>query len=145
MRDADRLQFVDTNVLIYAHDQSAGEKHKRAKQLLAELWENQTGCLSIQILQEFYVNVTQKIARPLKPDVASQIISDLAVWQIHQPGVGDVLDAIRLQSRYQLAFWDAMMLASAAALGCKIVWSEDLNPGQPYDQVMVSNPFAPAT
>jgi predicted nucleic acid-binding protein len=131
MRDADRLQFVDTNVLIYAHDQSAGEKHKRAKQLLAELWENQTGCLSIQILQEFYVNVTQKIARPLKPDVASQIISDLAVWQIHQPGVGDVLDA--------------MMLASAAALGCKIVWSEDLNPGQPYDQVIVSNPFAPAT
>ena len=145
MRDADTLQFVDTNVLIYAHDPSAGKKHKRARQLLAELWENQSGCLSIQILQEFYVNVTQKVPHPLAPEVAGQIISDLAVWHIHQPGVSDVLDAIRLQSRYQLAFWDAMMLASAAALGCKIVWSEDLNPAQPYDQVSVSNPFAPAT
>ena len=141
MTDGEPLQFVDTNVLVYAHDQSAGEKHKRARQLIGVLWENQTGCLSIQVLQEFYVNVTQKVARPLKPEVAGQIISDLAVWQIHEPGVADVLDAIRLQSRYQLSFWDAMMLASAAALGCKIVWSEDLNPGQQYDQVFVSNPF----
>ena len=144
MSDADTLQFVDTNVLIYAHDQSAGEKHKRAKQLLGDLWENQAGCLSIQILQEFYVNITQKVARPLKPELAAQIIADLAVWRVHQPGVADVLDAIRLQSRYQLSFWDAMMLASAAALGCQIVWSEDLSHGQQYDRVIVSNPFSAA-
>src|SRR5436190_504250 len=99
MSDADRLQFVDTNVLIYAHDQSAGAKHIQARQLLADLWENHTGCLSIQVLQEFYVNVTQKVARPLVPGVASQIITELAVWHIHEPGVEDILDAIRLQSR----------------------------------------------
>ncbi len=64
MSAADDLQFVDTNVLIYAHDQSAGEKHIRARQLLADLWEKQTGCLSIQVLQEFYVNITPKSCPP---------------------------------------------------------------------------------
>lgn len=143
MSDAETLQFVDTNVLVYAHDQSAGKKHQRARELLAELWTNQTGCLSIQVLQEFYVTITQKVARPLRPEVASQIIADLGVWHVHQPGVDDILAAIQLQARHQLAFWDAMMLASAVALDCKIVWSEDLNPGQQYDQVVVTNPFTP--
>jgi predicted nucleic acid-binding protein len=144
MSDADGLQFVDTNVLIYAHDRSADAKHQQAKALLAELWENRAGCLSIQVLQEFYVNVTQKIARPLQPQDAAQIIADLSVWQVHQPAVEDVLDAIRLQTRYHLAFWDAMLLASAIALGCTVVWTEDLNTGQLYDKVRVSNPFVPA-
>ncbi len=141
MSDADTLQFVDTNVLIYAHDSSAGVKHERAKTLLTELWQNRTGCVSIQVLQEFYVNVTQKVAKPLTPEVAAQIISDLSVWQVHQPGVDDVLDAIQLQSRYQLSFWDAMILSSAMALDCEMVWSEDLNPGQRYETVTVHNPF----
>jgi predicted nucleic acid-binding protein len=141
MNAADTLQFVDTNILIYAHDRSAGVKHERARQLLAALWENRTGALSIQVLQEFYVNVTQKVAKPLTPEVAAQIISDLAAWQVHQPVVDDVLDAIHFQTRHQLSFWDAMILASAVALGCEIVWSEDLNPGQRYDTVMVTNPF----
>ncbi|MBI5878425.1 MAG: PIN domain-containing protein [Chloroflexi bacterium] len=144
MSDAESPQFVDTNVLVYAHDQSAGEKHRRARELLGELWANRTGCLSVQILQEFYVTITQKVARPLKPETASQIIADLGVWRVHQPGVDDILAAIQLQGRHRLAFWDAMMLTSAAALDCEIVWSEDLNPGQQYDQVVVSNPFASA-
>ena len=141
MSEADPLQFVDTNVLIYAHDQSAGTKHERAKQLLGVLWENRKGCLSVQVLQEFYVNVTQKVPEPLAPEVATQVIADLSTWQVHQPGVKDVLDAITLQSRHRLSFWDAMILASAMALGCEILWSEDLNPGQTYATVVVNNPF----
>jgi predicted nucleic acid-binding protein len=93
------------------------------------------------VLQEFYVNVTQKVAKPQTPDVAAQIIADLAVWQVHRPGVEDVLDAIRLQERYQTLFWDAMIIASAIQLGCLTIWSEDLNVGQVYDTVTVASPF----
>lgn len=142
MSDDKRLQFVDTNVLIYAHDSSAGEKHRRAQDLVRRLWQSQEGCLSIQVLQEFYVNVTQKVARPLSRDTASQIISDLSAWHLHVPQVHDILDAIRLQGRHDISFWDAMIVASAIRLGCQTLWSEDLNSGQTYDQVTVANPFA---
>ena len=135
------LQFVDTNILIYAHDRSAGDKHTHARDLVRELWQSGEGCLSIQVLQEFYVNVTQKVARPLSPDVAAHIIADLALWQVHRPGVEDILDAIRLQDRYQISFRDAMIVASAIRLNCKTIWSEDLNTGQIYDAVTVMSPF----
>ena len=135
------LQFVDTNILIYAHDRSAGDKHIRARDLIRALWQSGEGCLSVQVLQEFYVNVTQKVAKPLTLDVAAQIIADLGVWQVHRPGVDDILDAIRLQDRYQISFWDAMIVASAIQLGCRTLWSEDLNAGQVYDTVTVASPF----
>lgn len=135
------LQFVDTNILIYAHDISAGQKHSRARELVRDLWQSGQGCLSIQVLQEFYVNVTQKVAKPLPIQAAAQIIADLAVWEAHCPGMQDILDAIRLQQRYQISFWDAMILASALQLGCQVIWSEDLNPGQAYGPVTVQSPF----
>lgn len=142
MSEDENLQFVDTNVLIYAHDQSAGAKRDQAKQLLTDLWQQRTGGISIQVLQEFYVNVTQKVAKPLAPEEAAQIISDLSAWQVHRPGLEDVLNAIRLQTKNKISFWDAMILSSAIALGCEIIWSEDLNPGQKYEMLTVKNPFA---
>ena len=141
MSEPNHLQFLDTNVLIYAHDRSAGNKHLRAKELVQDLWKSGEGCLSIQVLQEFYVNVTRKVAKPMAPETAAQIIADLSAWQVHRPGVEDVLDAIRLQARYQLSFWDAMIVASALQLGCPTIWSEDLNPGQIYDQTQALSPF----
>jgi predicted nucleic acid-binding protein len=141
MSEPKTLQFIDTNVLIYAHDRSAGEKHLRARELVRELWRSGEGCLSVQVLQEFYVNVTQKVARPLTSEATAQIIADLSAWQVHRPGTEDVLDAIRLQDRYQVSFWDAMIIASALQLGCQTIWSEDLNPGHDYDQVKVLSPF----
>ncbi len=139
---SDDLQFVDTNILIYAHDKSAGPKHEQARALLESLWENDHGCLSIQVLQEFYINVTRKIAKPLDLETAKSIVADLGLWTTHSPNVDDVLEAITVQQRYSLSFWDAMILASAARLGCGVVWSEDLNDGQEYDGVKVVNPFA---
>ena len=141
MSEPSNLQFVDTDILIYAHDRSAGGKHTRAGELIQDLWRSEAGCLSVQVLQEFYVNVTQKVPKPLPPEVAGEIIADLSVWQVHRPAVPDILDAIRLQGRYQLSFWDAMIVASAIQLGCQTIWSEDLNPGQVYDQVAVASPF----
>ncbi len=80
-------QFVDTNVLIYAHDTSAGAKRDRAVWLLEELWESRSGCLSVQVFQEFYVNITRKVAHPLESSAAAQILADLSVWRVHAPDV----------------------------------------------------------
>ena len=134
-------QFIDTNVLVYAHDLSAGEKNTRAGRLIEELWETHQGCLSIQVLQEFYVTVTRKVPQPLAVTRATQIITDLGFWHIHTPGVTDILRAIDIQQKNRISFWDALVLQSALALGCKVVWSEDLNSGQLYDEVKVINPF----
>ncbi len=134
-------QFVDTNVLVYAHDTTAGAKRDRAARLLEELWESRLGCLSIQALQEFYVTITRKVARPLESSAAAQIVADLSAWRVHAPQARDILDAIELQRRYGVAFWDAMILQSAAYMGCEVAWSEDLNADQIYDGVRVVNPF----
>jgi predicted nucleic acid-binding protein len=134
-------RFVDTNILVYAYDTLAGEKRRLASELLDELWINRTGCLSIQVLQEFYVVITQKVKNPLDSMNAAQIITDLSRWKIHSPSPQDVITAIDIQRRFQINFWDAMILQSAQSLGCEIVWSEDLNPDQIYDSVVVSNPF----
>lgn len=141
MSEPNAPQFIDTNILVYAHDVSAGEKHLRARQLMVDLWESRAGCLSIQVLQEFYVTVTRKVARPLSGEAAAQLIADLSTWEVHCPRVESLLDAIRIQERHQIAFWDAMIIASAMQLGCRTLWSEDLNPGQVYGPVRVQNPF----
>ena len=142
MGGRDGLEFLDTNVLIYAHDVSAGAKNERASALMAELWQAGTGCLSVQVLQEFYVNITGKVAKPLPPDTAMELIGELATWTIHRPGADDVLDAIRHTRRYGISFWDAMVVQSAAQLGCGQLWSEGLSAGQVYGSVQVVNPFA---
>lgn len=134
-------QFVDTNVLVYAHDISAGEKHIQAKVLVQELWESGGGCISVQVLQEFYVTVTRKVAAPMPLEDAERIVRNLSFWRVHSPQAGDVLGAIGLQQRYLLSFWDAMILWSAAQLGCRTLWSEDLNPGQVYESTQILNPF----
>lgn len=134
-------QFLDTNILVYAHDKSAGRKHEQAKALIQKLWGSGTGCLSVQVLQEFYVTVTQKVPQPLDVESAVRIIEDLAFWRIYGPDAKDVLGAIDIQRRYRISFWDAMIVWSAAQLKCDIIWSEDLNPGQVYEGVELLNPF----
>jgi predicted nucleic acid-binding protein len=135
-------EFVDSNVLVYLHDVSAGSKREQARELVDRLWQNRRGCLSIQVLQEFYVNVTQKVPTPLPVDAAWRLVFAFGGWRTHRPATEDVLAAIELQQRHRVSFWDGMILRSAGSLGCGIVWSEDLNAGQLYDGVRVLNPFA---
>ncbi len=137
---ADR-QFVDSNVLVYAHDRSAGSRQRRALELVTDLWESGEGCWSIQVCQEFFVTITRKVAQPLHPKTARQIVAYLGTWNTHAPTLDDVLAAIDLQGRHHTSFWDAMVLHSAARLDCGRLWSEDLNHGQVYDGVQVLNPF----
>lgn len=138
-------QFVDTNVLVYAHDATAGDKHVLARQLLAELWAEGNGCLNIQVLQEFYVTVTRKVRYPLTPEAARQQVEDLGQWLAHSPTVKDIIEAIQLQQRSRLSFWDAMLVISAQKLDCEVLWSDDLNPGQVIGGVTIRNPFAPSS
>ncbi|HEX4643418.1 MAG TPA: PIN domain-containing protein, partial [Candidatus Acidoferrales bacterium] len=72
--------FVDTNVLVYAHDVDARAKHEVARDILRELWSERTGVLSMQVLQEFYVNVTRKIRSPLSKDSARRVVTSYAIW-----------------------------------------------------------------
>ena len=138
---ADEFQFLDSNVLVYAHDVSAGTKRQLAKRLLEDLWGSENGCMSVQVFQEFYATVTAKIEQTLSSDVASQVISSYSVWKIHAPNIKDVLDSISIQQRYGISFWDALIVNSASQSGCAILWTEGLSDGQVYEGVRVQNPF----
>lgn len=135
-------EFVDTNVLLYAYDVHAGERHVRAKALVGRLGRERRGALSVQVLQEFYVNATRKIAVPLPPEAALARLRVLSRWHTHSPLPQDVLAACEIATQHKLALWDAMIIRSAAALGCRTLWTEDLNPGQRVADVEVVNPFA---
>jgi predicted nucleic acid-binding protein len=136
-------QFVDTNILLYAHDESAAGKRDRARALVEQLWESRDGCLSVQVLQEFFVNVTRKIAKPLDAETARGIVADFSRWHLHVPAADDVLAAIGIHQRTGISFWDAMIVRSAAEIGCAVLYSEDLNASQEYSVVRVENPFQP--
>jgi len=139
--NADNLYFIDTNILIYAFDVSTGDKHRKASKLIEEIWMDEKGCISIQVLQEFYVNVTRKALRGLEPVQAVAIIRDLSNWKVHRPDSEDVLAAISIQQKYQISFWDAMIVRSAQECNCKILCSEDFSNGQNYAGVKVTNPL----
>ena len=134
-------EFIDTNILIYAHDVSAGVKHTTAKELVQRIWDTGNGCLSVQVLQKFFVTITRKVANPIPVDAAAEMIRDLRYWHICSPTVEDVLGAIALQQRYQISFWDAMIIQTALCMDCQVLWSEDLANDQIYGSVRVKNPF----
>ena len=133
--------FVDTNVLVYAYDRGAGAKHERALELVEALWEDGNGAISTQVLQEFYVNVRRKAQQPISPEEARSLIADYLTWE---PTVNDgatVLEAIDAEGRYQLSFWDALIVVAAQKSSASIIYSEDFNHGQQFGSVQVQNPF----
>jgi predicted nucleic acid-binding protein len=135
-------EFVDVNVLVYAFDASAGTKKATAERLLADLWETGNGCLSVQVLQEFFVTVTRKVAAPLSLDEAADRVREFGAWRVFAPAAEDVLAAIALQKKSRLSFWDAMVVHAAAEAGADILWTEDLADGHVLRGVVIRNPFA---
>jgi predicted nucleic acid-binding protein len=133
--------FVDTNILMYAHDTSAGEKHNRAKALVEELWRDRTGVVSTQVLQELSVNLRKKVRRPLDAKATRDIVADYLTWQVIVNGGDSILEAIDLEFRYQISFWDALVIQAAQLSGAEILYSEDLSDGQQYGSVRVINPL----
>jgi len=133
--------FVDTNILIYAHDVDAGAKHQVAKTVLRELWSQRSGVLSMQVLQEFYVNVTRKIASPLSKDVARLVVNSYSVWCI-ETTPAEITTAFRIEDESRIGFWDALIVAAAVKCGALRILSEDLNAKQVVAGVRIENPFA---
>jgi predicted nucleic acid-binding protein len=133
--------FVDTNVLIYAHDVDAKAKHETAKNVLRELWSNRSGVLSVQVLQEFYVNVTRKIATPLPKDKARLVVNTYAIW-CTETTPAEITAAFRIEDEAKIGFWDALIVASASKSGATRIISEDLNAQQRIADIRVENPFA---
>ena len=135
--------FVDTNVLIYAHDLDAQSKHDSARRILRELWSERSGVLSPQVLQEFYVNVTRKIKRPLNKPTARQVVSNYAIWCVDTTP-SDISVAFRIEDEHRIGFWDALIIASAIKSGATRILSEDLNNGQTIAGIRIESPFVGA-
>lgn len=131
--------FVDTNVFIYALDQADLKKNAAARLWRSELWRSRLGRVSVQVLQEFYVKVTQKW--PRSRDEARAEIADLRAWRPVTVDYPLIELAWRLQDRFSFSFWDALIVAAAKAAGCRYLLTEDLQAGQNLDGVTVVNPF----
>ena len=133
--------FVDTNVLLYAHDADAGAKRRQASEALRTLWREGSGCLSTQVLQEFFVNATKKIKTPIPAASAREILRSYATWTHTATTAETVLRATEIGEAYRLSFWDSLILAAAEQDGASVLLSEDLNNGQIIAGVRIVNPF----
>lgn len=133
--------FVDTNILVYSRDASEVRKQAKAMEWMTRLWETRQGRLSFQVLQEFYVTVTEKLTPGLAPQEARNDVRSLLSWNPVQPD-GRVLDAAWLmQDRYRLSWWDALIVSSAQSADCSYLLSEDLQDDQEFGSLKVINPF----
>lgn len=137
------VAFVDSNILIYAHDLDAGIKRERAVAKLRELWDSGTGRISVQVLQEFYVNATQKLATPVARSTAREVIRTYGVWIHRGTTVETVTSATDIAEMAGISFWDALIVASAEEAGAEEILSEDLNDGQVIAGVRIVNPLRP--
>jgi predicted nucleic acid-binding protein len=133
--------FVDTNILVYAYDVSAGEKAAVARQILLDLWENGSGVVSTQVLQEFFVVVTRKIPNPMDALTARGIIEDLMLWEVVINDENSILQAIDISEKHQLSFWDSLVVQAASRIGAAELLSEDLQPGKTVKGLRIRNPF----
>lgn len=134
--------FVDTNVLVYAHDLSAGEKHARARDLVERLWRERSGVLSTQVLQELYVSL-RKARTPLPAADAGAVVKNYLRWEVVVNTGDSILEAIDIEGRHKLSFWDAMIVQAASTAGAEVLYSEDLSHGQTYGSVRVLDPLRP--
>src|SRR5258706_2850189 len=144
MSAVESLAFVDTNVLLYAHDNQAGGKREVAGALLRRLWDEGRGVVSVQVLQEFFVNVTRKIATSLPVAQAREIIRGYATWVKGPTGVDQLLHASEIIEIAGFSFWDSLILAAAEAAGAELLYSEDLQHGRRVAGLMIVNPFLEA-
>ncbi len=133
--------FVDTNVLVYAIDAAAGERHRAARRWIEALWRNQRGRLSVQVLQEFYATTTRKLRPGLAAADAQREVRALLTWSPVEITTPILERAWHVEARYQLSWWDALIVASAQTVGCRYLLTEDLQDGQEIDGLLVVSPF----
>jgi predicted nucleic acid-binding protein len=133
--------FVDTNVLVYAHDAAEIERQPVAQHLLADLWRTRAGALSTQVLQEFYVVATRKYDPRMSRRQARELVDAYGQWQLVQIDVALILAASQLEERHTLSFWDALIVEAARRAGATRLVTEDLQAGRRLAGVLIDNPF----
>jgi len=133
--------FLDTNILVYAHEPGTGIKHERARTLIEKLWKTGGGVLSTQVLQELCVNLRRKTAKPWTLEETRNLILDYMNWQIVTNTPDSIIEALAIEANYQISFWDALIIHAAESSGAAILYSEDLSDGQTYGSVRVVNPL----
>ena len=133
--------FVDTNVLVYADDRAAGVKRDRARELIRSALRDGRARLSTQVLAEYFAVATRKLG--LSSATARRRVEIYAALSVFRPAVDDLLAAIDLHRLHELSIWDALIVRSARASGCRVLYSEDLQHGQGFDGVLVVDPFRP--
>jgi predicted nucleic acid-binding protein len=134
--------FVDTNVLVYAHDRSETHRRPIAQATLDDLWRTRTGTLSTQVLTEFYVVATRKFDPPMTRRAAREVIGAYSAWPVVQVDAALILAASTLEGRHTLSFWDALIIEAAARSGATRLFSEDLQGGRRIRNLTIENPFA---
>jgi predicted nucleic acid-binding protein len=133
--------FVDTNVLLYARDSGEPAKQPRAVDWLRQLWREQLGRTSVQVLSEYYVNVTRKLDPGLSREEAWDDVRALLVWRPQAVDSALLERGRDIEQRYRLSWWDCLIVAAAQVQGCALLLSEDLQDGAVYGGVTVRNPF----
>jgi len=131
--------FIDTNLLVCALDKADPEKQVKARELLRKIESDCLGVISTQVLQEYYVVATRKLK--VKPELMKKIISSLSKYEIVVINQPIIEKAIDISMSNKISFWDALIVASAVAARCRIIWTEDLNQGQSISKIKIENPF----
>ncbi len=133
--------FVDTNVLVYAHDLDAGDKHEIAIGVVSDLWESGNGVISTQVLQELYVTLTKKVPSHPKKSQVRRILNNYLAWDLAVNNGQTILQASEIEENYNISFWDAMIVSAAYSKNAAILLTEDLNEGQLIEGIKIVNPF----
>jgi predicted nucleic acid-binding protein len=139
---AGAVTFVDTNVLVYAHDASETAKRPIARALLEELWATRTGTVSTQILQEFYVVATRKFVPPMSSAQAREIVALYGTWPLIHIDLAMIIAASQLEEHYSVSLWDALVIEAARRAGATRLVTEDLQSAAVVGGVRIENPFA---
>jgi predicted nucleic acid-binding protein len=126
--------FIDINILLYAHDRTAGVEHERARFEIPAVW-------STQVLQELCVNLRRKTAQPLSIEQTRRLLQDYLSWDMVVNTAESVIEALVIENRYNISFWDALIIQAAGSSGATVVYSEDLADGQTYGPLRVVNPL----
>lgn len=133
--------FLDTNILVYLFDQDAPDKKATAQKILSEKGARGEALISTQVLQEFYVAVTRKLAVPLPSEIAEQALRNLVDLPTIQVDPAMVLSAVAKSRRHGFSFWDSLIIEAAIAGRAKVLFSEDIQHGQKIDGLQIKNPF----
>lgn len=136
------LVFFDTNVLVYMFDADAPKKQAQAQQLFNDVAPMGRLVISTQVLQEFYVISTRKLAVPLTSEEAERAVRDLAAFTLVPIDAQTILAAIKITHHYRYSFWDSLIIQAALRSGARILYSENLHDGQVIDKLRIQNPFA---